>query len=87
MVLPKLYNGKDHTFFFVDYEGYRRDSQSLQLGNVPTLAMRRGDFSETATIYDPLTTRPNPNGSGFIRDAVSPAIRSRQTAGIRSRQN
>jgi hypothetical protein len=71
VVLPKIYNGKDHTFFFVDYEGYRRDSQTLLLGNVPTLAMRRGDFSETAPIYDPLTTRPNPSGSGFIRDAFA----------------
>jgi hypothetical protein len=67
VVLPKLYNGRDRTFFFVDYEGYSRDSQSLALGNVPTLAMRRGDFSETAPIYDPLTTRQNPNGTGFIR--------------------
>lgn len=66
VVLPKLYNGKDRTFFFVDYEGYRRDAQSLIVGNVPTVAMRRGDFSETAPIYDPLTTRPS--GSGFVRD-------------------
>ena len=29
--------------------------------------MRRGDFSETGPIYDPLTTRANPNGAGFIR--------------------
>ena len=68
VVLPKLYNGKNRTFFFVDYEGYRRDSQQLLLGNVPTLKMRSGDFSETAAIYDPATTRANPNGSGFIRD-------------------
>ena len=68
VVLPKLYNGKNRTFFFVDYEGYRRDSQQLLLGNVPTLLERQGNFSETAPIYDPLTTRANPNGSGFIRD-------------------
>lgn len=68
VALPKLYNGKNKTFFFVDYEGYRRDSQQLLLGNVPTLAMRRGDFSETAAIYDPLTTRANASGTGFIRD-------------------
>ncbi len=68
VVIPKVYNGKDKTFFFVDYEGYRRTSQQLLLGNVPTLKMRGGDFSEAASIYDPLTTRPNPNGSGFIRD-------------------
>jgi hypothetical protein len=65
--LPKLYNGKDRTFFFVDYEGYRRDSQQLLLGNVPTVKMRSGDFSETAPIYDPTTTIPNPNGSGYVR--------------------
>jgi hypothetical protein len=68
VVLPKLYSGKDRTFFFVDYEGYRRDSQQLLLGNIPTLKMRQGDFSETGPIYDPITTRTNPNGSGVIRD-------------------
>jgi hypothetical protein len=68
IVLPKLYNGKNKTFFFVDYEGYRRASQQLLLGNVPTERMRNGDFSETAGVYDPLTTRANPNGAGFIRD-------------------
>jgi hypothetical protein len=54
VVVPKLYHGKDRTFFFVDYEGYRRDAQQLQLGNIPTLRMRNGDFGETATIYDPV---------------------------------
>src|SRR5947209_7247304 len=67
VVLPKIYNGRNRTFFFVDYEGYRRDAQQLQLGNIPTLRMRNGDFSETAAIYDPLSTVPNPNGSGFVR--------------------
>ena len=66
VVLPKLYNGKNRTFFFVDYEGYRRDSQQLLLGNIPTLKMRTGDFTETANVYDPLTTRAS--GSGFTRD-------------------
>jgi hypothetical protein len=65
VVLPKLYHGVNKTFFFVDYEGYRRDSQQLLLGNVPTLKMREGDFSETAAIYDPLTTTPS--GTGFTR--------------------
>jgi len=68
VVIPKVYNGKNRTFFFVDYEGYRRDSQQLLLGNIPTLKMRTGDFSQTGKIYDPLTTRNNPNGTGYIRD-------------------
>lgn len=66
--IPKIYNGRNKTFFFADYEGYRRSSQQFVLGNVPTLKMRAGDFSETASIYDPLTTRENLNGAGFIRD-------------------
>ena len=79
VTLPKLYRGKDRTFFFVDYEGYRRDSQQLLLGNIPTAKMRTGDFSETSAVYDPLTTRANPASSGFIRDRFQnnmiPAIR------------
>jgi len=45
VVLPKVYHGKDKTFFFVDFEGYRRDSQQLTLGNIPMAKMRTGDFS------------------------------------------
>ena len=37
--------------------------------SVPTLAQRRGDFSALpVTIFDPRTTRPNPAGTGSIRD-------------------
>jgi hypothetical protein len=64
--LPKVYHGKNRTFFFVDYEGFRRTSLSSLLVSVPTLAMRKGDFSKENRIFDPLTTRPI--GSGFIRD-------------------
>ena len=67
VMFPKIYDGHNKTFFFVDYEGYRRTSQQLLLGNVPTVKMRTGDFTEAAIIYDPLTTRAN--GSGFLRDA------------------
>lgn len=67
VVIPSLYNGKNKTFFFVDYEGYRRDAQQLLLGNIPTVLMRDGNFTETPAIYDPLTTRAQ--GTGFARDA------------------
>ena len=67
VVIPKLYHGKNRTFFFFDYEGYRRTSQQLQLGNVPTPLMRQGNFSQTAQLYDPATTQVNPNGSGYVR--------------------
>jgi hypothetical protein len=76
VIIPKVYNGKNRTFFFADYEGFRNTTQSFVLGNVPTLKERAGDFSEVETtpgvanIYDPLTTKPNPaNPGGFIRTA------------------
>ena len=57
-------------FFFLAYDGYRDRRQSAStLSSIPTLAQRNGDFSALpVTIYDPRTTRPNPNGTGFIRD-------------------
>src|ERR1700687_1029477 len=43
--IPDLYDGTNHSFFFVDYEGLRvRQERPLQ-ETVPTPAMRRGDFS------------------------------------------
>jgi hypothetical protein len=70
MVLPK-YNGRNKTFWFVDYEGFRRDLQNFLVGTVPTVGIRNGDFSgEPNRIYDPLSTRPDPNRPGsFVRDA------------------
>jgi hypothetical protein len=68
VLIPKLYNGRNRTFFFVDYEGYRRDSLQSFQSTVPSLEMRRGDFSGVNRIFDPLTTRANPAGAGFIRD-------------------
>jgi hypothetical protein len=71
IVIPKVYNGKDKTFFFVDYEGFRSGSQIFELGNIPTVRERTGDFGEllpTTLIYDPLTTVPNPAKPGnFLR--------------------
>src|SRR3984893_4537805 len=45
VLIPHLYNGRNHSFFFVDYEGLRiRQERPLQ-DIVPTPAMRSGDFS------------------------------------------
>ena len=67
VIVPKLYNGKNRTFFFVDYEGYRRSQLITNTVTIPTLAMRQGDFSGVANIYDPLSTQPAPSGTGFVR--------------------
>jgi hypothetical protein len=60
--IPKLYNGTDKTFFFINYEGDRHVSGSNSyLMSVPTDLEKKGDFSQSlvrgapAQIYDPLT--------------------------------
>ncbi|MEO7650591.1 MAG: TonB-dependent receptor, partial [Bryobacteraceae bacterium] len=77
MLIPKLYNGRDRTFFFFSYEGFRnRVGTNNAIFSVPTPEMYNGDFSnwvnqsnQRLPIYDPNTTRANPNGTGLIRDA------------------
>ena len=55
--IPKLYNGKNRTFFYVAWEGYRYASKSETGALAPTAAMDAGDFSGVdATIFDPETT-------------------------------
>ncbi len=55
VMIPKLYSGKDKTFFMVDYEGLRQVESIPTLGTVLTNRMRAGDFSELSTpISDPL---------------------------------
>jgi hypothetical protein len=57
--IPKLYNGKNRTFFYVAWEGYRYASKTETGALAPTAAMDAGDFSAVgATIYDPTTTNP-----------------------------
>ncbi len=43
--IPHLYNGKNKTFFFADYEGNRRTTAVAQQFLVPTAAERSGDLS------------------------------------------
>ena len=76
VTIPKLYSGHNKTFFFGAYEGFRnRVGANALIRSIPTPEMYAGDFSNWVNaagkqipIYDPSTTRANPNGSGQIRD-------------------
>src|SRR5436190_2544971 len=75
VILP-FYNGRNKTFFFGSYEGFRRAQPSAgAFYNVPTPAELAGDFSallqgpNPVQLYNPFTTRPDPAHPGsFIRD-------------------
>jgi Carboxypeptidase regulatory-like domain/TonB dependent receptor len=56
---------KNRTFLFFAWQSSRIDDASPQLGVVPTASELEGNF--TGTIYNPATTAPNPNGSGYVR--------------------
>ncbi|MDQ2841268.1 MAG: carboxypeptidase-like regulatory domain-containing protein [Acidobacteriota bacterium] len=73
VVIPKLYNGKNKTFFFVNYEGFRLRQGASALLSVPTQAMRNGDFSGLGiNIYNPFTTVPDPtNPKNYLRQPAS----------------
>jgi hypothetical protein len=60
--LPKIYNGRNKTFFFFSYET-ARGSNTTQLLNptVPIPSWRQGDFSSLGVaIYDPQSGAPFP---------------------------
>ena len=44
--IPKIYNGKNKTFFMVNYEGLRQAQSTAQRDTVLTPLMRQGNFSE-----------------------------------------
>ena len=66
---------KNKTFFFGDIDIFRQRLARTFVNTVPTARMRAGDFGELLAgssprqIYDPFTTRPNPdNPAQFLRD-------------------
>jgi hypothetical protein len=62
--IPKLYNGKNRTFFFGGYEGYRQSVAASSTGLAPTAAQVGGNFQGFNTIYNPATLLPN-GSSGY----------------------
>ena len=69
--IPGLYNGKNKSFFFVDYEGYRVRQAETQTGFVPPAAWRQGDFSSLIDYATTTGTDCNhlPTYAGEIFDA------------------
>src|SRR5713226_4879529 len=55
--IPKLYNGRDKTFFFFSYEQYRNNVGTSNVTTLPTDAERTGDFS--AVLGAPLLDQNN----------------------------
>ncbi len=65
VIIPKIYNGKDKTFFFATYEGLRLPRETVLTESVPSLALRSGDLS----VYLPKVVR-NTQGIPFPNNQI-----------------
>jgi outer membrane receptor protein involved in Fe transport len=62
LFIPKVYNGRNKTFWFFNYTAFRlKPGGGPSSTTVPTLKQREGDFSELSTpIYDPINHQQFP---------------------------
>lgn len=71
--IPKLYNGRDKTFFFGDFNVTLASNGNLYNQLTPTAIEKTGDFSQTfsggklTTIYDPSSTQLSSDGKSYTR--------------------
>ncbi len=93
--IPKIYKGKNRTFFYLSQDWFKQNQAQNDIGTVPTVAMKNGDFSHFVDssgslipIYDPLTGKPFPGNvipqsrfSGLAKSLL-PEIPNPNTAGI-----
>ncbi|WP_321474554.1 TonB-dependent receptor [uncultured Paludibaculum sp.] len=74
--IPKVYDGRNKTFFWISGEAYRQTEAAGTALSVPTAAELAGNFSQSKSqagglqlMYDPLTSRTE-NGS-IVRDVFA----------------
>jgi len=74
VLFPKLYDGRNKTFWFTSFEGAREGNGQDNILSVPTARMRTGDFSEVPQIlYDPYsvaTVNGNPTRTPFAANLI-----------------
>ena len=73
VIIPKLYNGHNRTFFFFSWEDIRNLQYATSQQSFPTVAMRNGDFRNITdslgrpyNFYDPMST-----GADYSRSLIS----------------
>jgi hypothetical protein len=85
VVLPKIYNGRNKTFFAIDFEGARSSITSgYSLSNLPTPAMRAGDFS--AALTGRTLSGKDPLGNAYMENVIyDPATTATSAGGVQYR--
>ena len=82
VLFPRLYDGRNRSFFFASYEGRRVRSGATIMNSLPTELERQGDFSQTLNsagqvrvVYNPFSTAPDPGRPGQFRRDPFPGNR------------
>jgi hypothetical protein len=71
--IPKIYDGKDKTFFFTNFNWFRfRGGNSNSLTTLPTAAMKTGDFSGLVNTGINLGTNPCDGSTVFAGQIFDP---------------
>ena len=69
VLIPKVYDGRNKTFFFFDFNVTLSSTGNVYQGLVPTDREKAGDFSQTTAggnlvrVYDPQSATLNPDGT------------------------
>lgn len=85
VLLPKIYDGRDKTFFMIAYERYQSHVSLPYSTHVPTAAERTGNFSDLCSsfvngvcaagagvqLYDPLTLDGSNNRMPFLNNSLA----------------
>ena len=95
IIIPKLYNGRNKTFFHTSFDWFKQNQAQNSIGTVPTVAMKNGDFSHFVDasgnlipIYDPQTGQPFPGNViplgrfSALSKSLLPLIPDPSTAGV-----
>ena len=67
---PKLYNGRNRTFFLFNWEAYRQVNGASNIATVPTLAQRAGNFTQSVDVNNKRANVADPFSGG----APAPAL-------------
>ncbi len=76
IIVPKIYNGKNKTFFFFAYEGWRYRQPTNSLYVVPSSAELSGDFSHS--IYTHQIFNPFNNNAPFAGNIIPANLINKQ---------
>jgi hypothetical protein len=81
LYIPKIYNGREKTFYFIDYEMSRRRQGVDTFATVPLEAERAGDFSARGIqLYDPYSNISGPRTP--LGSVIPPAMLDPASVGL-----